>query len=110
MDVSVFGMSYVGVVSAACLAADGHTVIGVDKVRAKVDLINCGRSPIIEAGVDALIEAAHAEDRLRATTNAIEAIQDTDICLVCVGTPSQTNGDLDLEHVRNVCVEIGAAT
>ncbi|MBS0613756.1 MAG: nucleotide sugar dehydrogenase, partial [Proteobacteria bacterium] len=109
MRISVFGLGYVGAVSAACLAADGHTVVGVDKNQTKVDLINAGKSPIIEAGVDALTATAHAQKRLSAATAAAAAIEQTELSLVCVGTPSERNGSLDLSHIRNVCHDIGAA-
>lgn len=109
MRISVFGLGYVGAVSAACLAADGHSVIGVDKNAAKVDLFNSGHSPIIETDIDQLIGAAHFQDRLQATTDSLRAIKATDISLVCVGTPSEVNGNLNLEHIRKVCMEIGEA-
>jgi GDP-mannose 6-dehydrogenase len=109
MRLSVFGMGYVGAVSSACLAADGHTVVGVDKNQTKVDLINHGKSPIIEHGIDELIRDAHTAGRLQATADAAEAISSTELSLVCVGTPSEVNGSLNLEHVRNVCLEIGSA-
>jgi GDP-mannose 6-dehydrogenase len=109
MRVSVFGLGYVGAVSAACLAADGHEVVGVDKSVSKVELMNSGKSPIIETNIDAMIRAAHSEGRLRATTDAAEAIRSTELSLVCVGTPSESNGSLSLAHVRNVCNDIGAA-
>ena len=91
MRISVFGLGYVGAVSAACLASDGHVVVGVDKNETKVDLINQGKSPIIETGIDALVQKSHAEGRLSATTDAISAVQSTEISLVCVGTPSESN-------------------
>jgi GDP-mannose 6-dehydrogenase len=109
MRVSVFGLGYVGAVSAACLAADGHEVVGVDKNASKVELMNSGKSPIIEMNIDAMIRSAHSEGRLRATTDAGEAIQSTELSLVCVGTPSESNGSLSLAHVRNVASDIGAA-
>jgi len=109
MRISVFGLGYVGAVSAACLAADGHTVVGVDKNQTKVDLINRGKSPIIEAGVDELLADAHRHKRLSASTDAGIAIEQTDLSLVCVGTPSERNGSLDLSHIRNVCHDMGAA-
>lgn len=109
MRISIFGLGYVGAVSAACLARDGHQVTGVDPVEAKVDLINEGRAPIIEKDLDALIERNAKEGRLRATTQALPAIEDTDISLLCVGTPSRNNGGLDLGYVRRVCEQIGAA-
>jgi len=109
MKISVFGLGYVGVVSAACLARDGHTVIGVDPNETKVDIINAGRSPIIEAEVDELVGDSVAKGKLRACQDASQAIRDTDVSLVCVGTPSQPNGNLDLRFVRAVCEEIGVA-
>jgi GDP-mannose 6-dehydrogenase len=109
MRVSVFGMGYVGAVSAACLASDGHAIVGVDKNETKVGLINQGKSPIIETGIDALVQTAHSQGRLSATTDATQAIHSTELSLVCVGTPSETNGSLNLEHVRNVCTDIGTA-
>lgn len=107
--VSVFGLGYVGAVSAGCLASRGHTVIGVDKNETKVALFNDGHSPIIETQIDRLIETAHKDGHLRATTNAAEAISESELSLVCVGTPSEANGSLNLGYVRNVCADIGAA-
>jgi GDP-mannose 6-dehydrogenase len=109
MKISVFGLGYVGVVSAACLARDGHTVIGVDPNETKVDIINAGRSPIIEAEVDELVCDGVAGGHLRAGNDSGAAVMDTDLSLVCVGTPSQENGNLDLKFVETVCREIGAA-
>jgi GDP-mannose 6-dehydrogenase len=109
MKVSIFGLGYVGAVSAACLASDGHDVVGVDPNRVKTDLINAGKSPIIEKDLGSLIEAAVAAGRLRATDDARAAVADTEISLVCVGTPSNWNGSLDLRYVRKVCEEIGEA-
>ncbi len=109
MKISVFGLGYVGAVSAGCLANDGHTLIGVDPNRTKVDLINRGKSPIIEKDLEGLIEKAVGTGRLKATTEAVEAVAGTDLSLICVGTPSQLNGNLDLRFVRSVCEEIGRA-
>lgn len=109
MNISIFGLGYVGTVSAGCLAADGHNVIGVDPNRTKVDLINAGRAPIIEAEIGEMISAEVNAKRLRATVEVSEAIQETEISLICVGTPSQLNGNLDLSYVRRVCDEIGDA-
>ena len=109
MKISIFGMGYVGTVSAGCLAQDGHEVIGVDPVRTKVELINAGRSPIIEADIGEIIAAVVRSGRLRATDNQDEAIFQTELSFVCVGTPSQTNGNLDLTHIRRVCELIGGA-
>jgi GDP-mannose 6-dehydrogenase len=107
MRISVFGLGYVGVVSAACLAKDGHTVIGVDPNATKVGLINQGRSPIIETGVDDLVSEAVAAGTLTAQDDAVRAVADTELSLVCVGTPSKPNGSLDLQYVNSVCSEIG---
>ena len=107
MKVSVFGLGYVGAVSAGCLAQEGHEVIGVDRVRTKVDLINAGQSPIIEADIGEIIAAAVKGGQLRATQDPVRAIRETDLSFVCVGTPSQANGNLDLTYIRRVCEEIG---
>jgi GDP-mannose 6-dehydrogenase len=109
MQISVFGLGYVGVVSAACLAKDGHSVVGVDPNAIKVGLINEGHSPIIEAEVENLVAEAVAEGRLTALSDARSAVAQTELSLICVGTPSQPNGSLDLRYVRSVCKEIGAA-
>ena len=109
MKVSLFGLGYVGAVSVGCLAAEGHTVIGVDPNGAKVDLINSGATPVIEIDVGEMIAAGVAAGRLRATRSAEEAVEATELSLICVGTPSQLNGNLDLSYVRRVCEEIGRA-
>lgn len=109
MKVSVFGLGYVGTVSAGCLAADGHQVIGVDPIPTKVDLINHGRSPIVEADIDEIVRAAVRDGRLRATHDAGEAVNETELSFICVGTPSQQNGNLDLRYIRRICEEIGDA-
>ena len=109
MRISIFGLGYVGTVSAGCLANDGHEVIGVDPVKAKVDLINGGRSPIVEAEINEIIASTTSTGRLRATHDSAQAILDTELSFVCVGTPSQTNGNLDLRYIRRICEEIGAA-
>ena len=108
MRLSVFGIGYVGCVSAACFAKAGHDVIGVDVNQTKVGIINSGRSPIVENGIDEMIGEMVAAARLRAMTCSCEAIMQSDVSLVCVGTPSNTNGSLDLKHVEKVCEEIGA--
>ena len=109
MKISIFGLGYVGTVSAGCLANDGHEVVGVDPLLTKVDLINAGRSPIVEAGLGPIVASAVNEGRLRATCDQNQAIQETDLSFVCVGTPSQPNGNLDSSSVRRVCELIGAA-
>ncbi len=107
--ISIFGLGYVGSVSAACLANDGHYVIGVDPQPTKVDLINEGKPPVIEADLPEMMEKVVGNGHLRATSSAAEAIANSDISMVCVGTPSQSNGSLDLSHVAHVCEQIGQA-
>jgi GDP-mannose 6-dehydrogenase len=109
MKISIFGLGYVGAVSAGVLAAQGHQVIGADPNPTKVDLINRGLSPIIEKDLPELIEAAARNGRLTATTSASEAVAATEISLLCVGTPSRANGSLDLQYIERVCEEIGQA-
>ena len=109
MNVSVFGLGYVGSVSAASFAGDGHTVVGVDVNPDKVASLNEGRSPIVEKGLDDLIRANRANGRLHATTRTSEAIAATDLSLICVGTPSRRNGSLDLTYLERVCEQIGHA-
>jgi GDP-mannose 6-dehydrogenase len=109
LKIGVFGLGYVGTVSAGCLANDGHEVVGVDPLVTKVDLINSGKSPIIEAKIGEIVASAVREGRLRATCDQNQAIRDTDLSFVCVGTPSQLNGNLDLSHIRRTCEQIGTA-
>jgi GDP-mannose 6-dehydrogenase len=109
MKISIFGIGYVGCVSAACFAHAGHDVTGVDVNPTKVDIINSGKSPIVEPQMNELIHDAVKAGKLRATTDSMEAVKSSDISLVCVGTPSKPNGSLDLGHVARVCEEIGAA-
>ncbi len=108
MKISIMGLGYVGAVSAGCLAKEGHEVIGVDPQQTKVDLINAGKTPIIEKDIGDIIQKAVAEGKLRATTDVAEAVKHTDLSLVCVGTPSLGNGHIDLKYVRRVCEQIGA--
>lgn len=109
MKISVFGLGYVGTVSAGCFAHQGHEVIGVDPIRTKIDLINRGQSPIVEADIGEIISAVVSSGSLRATDDSTEAILSTTASFVCVGTPSQPNGNLDLRYIRRVCEEIGGA-
>jgi GDP-mannose 6-dehydrogenase len=109
LRISVFGLGYVGAVSAGCLAHDGHEVVGVDPVSTKVDLINLGQSPIVEKDVAEIIAAMVKARRLRATSDPIQAIRETELSFVCVGTPSQPNGNLDLRYIRRICEQIGEA-
>lgn len=107
--ISIFGLGYVGSVTAACFAHMGHRVVGVDVSQAKVEMLASGRSPIVEARVGEMVSAAHAAGRLHATTNAGQAIHDSEITFICVGTPSLRSGQLDLRHLEKVANEIGAA-
>ena len=109
MKISIFGIGYVGCVSAACLARAGHEVIGVDVNPTKVEIINSGASPIVEPDINEVIADVVKTKKLSATTDTVHAIKSTDVSLVCVGTPSKPNGSLDLGHVRRVCEDIGAA-
>ncbi len=109
MRISIFGMGYVGAVCTACLAQRGHQIIGVDVSKHKVELINAGRSPIVEPGLDELLAAGKNAGRIRATNDYTDAIQNSDITMVCVPTPSKRNGDLSLEYIEAVCREIGMA-
>jgi len=109
MNISVFGLGYVGSVSAACLADAGHTVVGVDPQELKVDAINARRSPVVERDLQRLISVAVDAGRLSATTDAVAAVRASDLALVCVGTPSLANGDLDMSYLERVCDDIGMA-
>src|SRR2546421_8364039 len=109
MKLSVFGIGYVGCVSAACFAKAGHDVIGVDVNPTKVEIINSGKSPIVEPGINELIHEVLQQGKLSATTDSRQAVNTSDLSLVCVGTPSKPNGSLNLDHVRKVCEEIGVA-
>lgn len=107
--ISVFGIGYVGVVSAACLARDGHDVIAVDIDRGKIEAINAGLAPIVENGLDELLENVVAEGRLRATDDVLDAIENSDVSFICVGTPSAPDGSVGLKYVEAVCKTIGEA-
>ena len=109
MQISVLGLGYVGTVVAGCLARAGHEVIGIDAEPRKVELVNAGKSPIIEKEIDQVIAQQVEAGRLSATTEVAVAIQQSDVILVCVGTPSRSNGDIELRHVRRVCEQVGAA-
>ncbi len=108
-SVSIFGLGYVGSVSAACFASMGHKVIGVDVSRAKVEMMDSGKTPIIEDRMSEMVAEAHRAGRLRATTDATAAVMNSEVSFVCVGTPSLKNGKLDLSHIEGVAREIGAA-
>lgn len=109
MKIGIFGLGYVGCVTAACLAKDGNSVIGIDVNPLKVDMINAGQSPIIEPGLNELIlEMVHL-GRLSASQDYAQVVQSSDLSLICVGTPSNDNGSLKLDYVKNVCRQIGSA-
>ena len=109
LSISIFGLGYVGSVSAACFAAMGHKVIGVDVSRTKVELLDSGRTPIVEARMSELVAEANRATRLHATTDATEAVLNSEVSFVCVGTPSLKSGKLDLTHIEGVAGEIGRA-
>jgi GDP-mannose 6-dehydrogenase len=109
MRVSVFGLGYVGCVSAACLASMGHEVVGVDVNQVKVDLVNGGSAPVVEERIGELIAEVVRTGALRATADVREAIMDSEVSLVCVGTPSEPNGSLCTTYLERVTEEIGAA-
>ncbi len=109
MRISIFGLGYVGAVTAGCLTKQGHSIVGVDVHPQKVESFNAGIPPIIESGLDELLKEAKTKGLLRATTNCEEAIASTDLSIVCVGTPSKVTGALDLGFVRGVVQQIGDA-
>jgi len=109
MNISVFGLGYVGAVSCGCLAKEGHRVIGVDVNQKKVDLINNKTAPILEKDLDTLIRVAVEKGLLQATTDTLSAIEGSELSIICVGTPSMINGNINLSYIFNVCEEIGNA-
>ncbi len=109
MKISIFGLGYVGAVTGACLAEKGHKVLGVDINREKVSSLNRGKSPIIEKGLNKIVSAAFRNKRLSATGSVEKAVTGSDVLMLCVGTPSDENGAIDLEILRTVCSQIGAA-
>lgn len=109
MKISVFGLGYVGAVSCACFAKLGHDVVGVDVNEQKVDLIKSGKSPIVEKDLDEYIHEGIQSGKIDATTSINYAIEKTSISIICVGTPSQINGNIDLTYIYRVCNEIAEA-
>jgi GDP-mannose 6-dehydrogenase len=109
MKISIFGLGYVGAVSMACLARDGHDVVGVDLDPLKLDLIRSGRSPIVEEGIQDLTAEVVRSGRVTVTDDVAAAVRATDLSFICVGTPSSPNGSQDLSAVRRVSEQIGAA-
>src|SRR5437879_6526794 len=108
-SISIFGLGYVGAVTAACLASRGHRIVGVDPNPLKVQRVGSGMSPIVEAGVQDMISTANRAGLISATTDADVALAGSEISFISVGTPSQRNGKLDLSHIRKVCADIGHA-
>ena len=109
MKISIFGLGYVGFISGLCLAESGHTVIGVDVNPQKVDMVNNAVPPVVEEQVEEKLKAISRNGRLKAITDAAEAVRLTDLSLVCVGTPSLDNGDINLTYLKRVCRQIGEA-
>ncbi len=109
MNVVIFGLGYVGSAAAGCIASQGHTIIGVDVSDAKVAALNAGRAPVYEPGLDELIATAHADHRIKAVTRVSDELDDCDIAIVCVGTPSGVDGAHDMSFIAQVTREIAAA-
>ena len=109
MKISIFGLGYVGAVTAGCLTQKGHPVVGVDVSPPKAETLNRGESPIVEPGLEELLKQARKRGLLRAVTDADSAVEATDVSLICVGTPSAISGAIDLRFVRQVTEQIGAA-
>lgn len=109
MNISIFGLGYVGCVSLGCLAQNGHKLIGVDKVETKVNLINNGKPTIIEKDIDDIIAEQYKKGTISATTNYLNAVSESDVSIICVGTPSTPEGHLNLDYVFKTAVEIGKA-
>jgi GDP-mannose 6-dehydrogenase len=109
MNVSIFGLGYVGAVSLACLARDGHRVIGVDIDRTKLDLIAAGKTPVVEAGMVELMAQAVASGRVAVTQDVERAVRESEVSLVCVGTPAAGNGSQDQGALRRIAQQLGAA-
>ena len=109
MKISIFGLGYVGAVTAGCLTQQGHQIVGVDVSAQKVEKMNRGEAPIIEPGLEDLLKQANRKGLLRATSDAEEAVSATDVSFVCVGTPSSISGALDLRFVRQVAERVAAA-
>ena len=107
MDISIFGLGYVGCVGLGCLADSGHNIVGVDVNKYKVDLINNGKATIVENEIDEIIKRNRDIGRIRATLDSIEAVLNTDIAIICVGTPNDTHGHLDMKFIESVSEEIG---
>src|ERR1700681_1499940 len=107
--ISIFGLGYVGSVTAACLAHQGNRVLGVDVSPAKVEALESGRTPVLERGIDELVAESNRACRLHATTDAAKAVLESEVSFVCVGTPTLRNGQHDLRQVERVISDIGTA-
>src|SRR3954453_10512186 len=105
--ISIFGLGYVGAVSLACLARDGHEVTGVDIDPAKLALLQSGQAPIVEAGIQELTRAVMRGGTVHVTENVRQAVLATDISFVCVGTPAQRNGSQDLGAITRIATQLG---
>jgi GDP-mannose 6-dehydrogenase len=108
VKVAIFGLGYVGSTAAGCIASQGHTIIGVDVSEAKVSALNAGRAPVYEPGLDDLIAAAHADGRVKAVTKLADELDDADIAIVCVGTPSGVDGAHNMSYIAQVTRAIAA--
>ena len=109
MKISIFGLGYVGAVSLACLARDGHSVIGVDVDQTKLDLIRSGKTPVVEEGMVELMTRVAASGKVSVTTDVMRAVQDSEVSLICVGTPSAPNGSQDQTAIVKLAHELGRA-
>src|SRR5687768_2671747 len=109
VNISIFGLGYVGAVSLACLARDGHRVIGVDIDQVKLDLIAAGKTPVVEEGMVDLMREVVAAGRVAVTQGVTQAVKDSDVSLICVGTPSAPNGSQDQSALLRLAAELGAA-
>ena len=109
MNISIFGLGYVGAVSLACLARDGHSVIGVDIDKAKLELIRDGKTPVVEDGMVDLMASVAASGRVTVTTDVTQAVLDSELSLICVGTPSAPNGSQDQSAMLKLVRELGRA-
>ena len=109
MNISIYGLGYVGCIGLGCLAEKGHYMIGVDIDKNKVNLINSGNATIVEKDIDELIQKNFENKKIIATTSSLEAVKNSDVAIICVGTPNNESGHLDMSHIYGVAKEIGEA-
>ena len=109
MNISIFGLGYVGCVGLGCLAQSGHNVIGIDVTETKVDLINSGHATIVEKDIDEMIKRGQKAGRIIATLNSYKSVINSEIAIICVGTPNNEFGHLNMEYIEKVSAQIGAA-